>query len=99
MKSAAAYTNKRRVSAEASNNKVQYPGNVARNSQSLAPACPINPNFQVLNYIGISLGCQAQLYKQITVEVITYDGGSSSTEASKILLGSATGEVLDAGDS
>lgn len=40
MKSAAAYTNKRRVMAEAGNTKVEYPGNVAKNYGGLQPVLP-----------------------------------------------------------
>lgn len=50
MKSASAYTNAKRVNAITSNNKVEYPGKVAKNIQPLAASCPIDPNFEVLEY-------------------------------------------------
>ena len=48
MRSAAAYTNKRQVMAEAGNTKVEYPGSVAKNYsqiQSVLPsqASPLTP--------------------------------------------------------
>lgn len=50
MSSAATYINKIRVETIARNNKVEYPGKVAKNNQPLAPTCNINPNFEVLDY-------------------------------------------------
>jgi hypothetical protein len=50
MRSAASYINKIRVETTAKNNKVEYPGKVAKNVEPLAPACPTNPSFTVLFY-------------------------------------------------
>ena len=60
MKSAAAYTNKRRVMAEAGNTKVQQIGNIATNYGPLQPVLPsqaspltvtaCGPNFTEYNY-------------------------------------------------
>ena len=50
MSTASAYTNKLRVENTAKNNKVEYPGRVAKNIEPLAPACPANPSFAVLVY-------------------------------------------------
>lgn len=58
MKSASAYINAKRINAITSNNKVEYPGKVVKNIQPLAPSCPINPNFQVLNYEDTNLKCK-----------------------------------------
>ncbi len=44
MKSAAAYTNKRRVMAEAGNTKVEQIGNVATNYKLLQPVLPSTPS-------------------------------------------------------
>ena len=54
MKSASAYTNLRRVKAEATNLKVQYPGRVAHNFAPLqgATGCPLK-SYTVLDYTTI----------------------------------------------
>lgn len=51
MSSASCYTNKIRVTYEAKNTKVQYPGNVAKTSGILYPALNCTPNFSVFNYV------------------------------------------------
>ena len=54
MKTASAYTNFRRVKAEATNLKVQYPGRVANNFAPIqgATGCPLKL-YGVLNYTTI----------------------------------------------
>lgn len=49
MPSAACYTNKRRVLAEASVTKVEYPGKIAVNNGALSVR-NCSPDFQVLSY-------------------------------------------------
>lgn len=51
MSSSACYTNKIRVTTITKNNKVEYPGKVAKNIEPLAASCPINPSFTVLSYL------------------------------------------------
>lgn len=50
MSSTASYINKKRVETIARNNKVEYPGKVAKNIEPVASTCNINPNFEVLDY-------------------------------------------------
>ena len=69
MKSAAAYTNKRRVMAEAGNTKVEQIGNVATNYGPLQPVLPsqaspltptaCGPDFTRYTYFK---GCRSILY-------------------------------------
>ena len=51
MSSASCYTNKIRVTYEAKNTKVQYPGNVAKTPQPLNATLNCSPNFSVFNYV------------------------------------------------
>jgi len=60
MRSAAAYINKIRVETTVKNNKVEYPGKVAKNVEPLAPGCPVDPNFAVLDYVEIPIGCNSR---------------------------------------
>lgn len=60
MRSAAAYTNKIRVETSVRNNKVEYPGKVAKNIDVLAPTCAADPNFQVLEYKFKSHKCDSK---------------------------------------
>ncbi len=53
MSSASCYTNKVRVTYEAKNTKVQYPGNVARTPGFLYPAINCNPNYSVIRYVHV----------------------------------------------
>lgn len=55
MKTASAYTNYRRVKAEATNLKVQYPGHLANNFAPIqgATGCPL-PIFDNLKYVSIN---------------------------------------------
>ena len=57
MRSSACYTNKIRVTTIVKNNKVEYPGKVAKNIEPLAPSCPVNPSFTVLSYTNGSAYC------------------------------------------
>lgn len=60
MRSASAYINKVRIDTIVRNNKVEYPGRVARTFQLLAPSCPINPNFEVIDYVGVPSVCKVK---------------------------------------
>lgn len=55
--SSACYTNKIRVETIARNNKVEYPGRVAKNIEPLSPTCRTNPSFDVLNYKNVVAKC------------------------------------------
>ena len=50
MRSASCYTNKVKITAYAKNTKVDYPGHVAKNWETLQAALPCNPEFTVQNY-------------------------------------------------
>ena len=56
MRSASCYTDLRKTVAYAKNRKVQYPGGVAKNWETLQAALPCNPNFEVQNY-AVGLPC------------------------------------------
>jgi len=51
MRSASCFTDLRRTVAYAKNRKVQYPGGVAKNWETLQAALPCNPNFEIENYV------------------------------------------------
>lgn len=65
MSSAAAYINKIRVTTIAKNNKVEYPGKVAKNIEPLAPSCSTNPNFQILSYRFKPVNCDNKKTKTV----------------------------------
>lgn len=50
MSTASAYINKIRVETTVKNNKVEYPGKVAKNIEPLAATCRTDPSFNVLSY-------------------------------------------------
>ena len=50
MRTASCYTNKVKVVAYAKNRKVEYPGHVAKNWETLQATLPCNPDFTVQNY-------------------------------------------------
>ena len=82
--SAGAYINRIKVQSQARNVKVQYPGGKATNYNPLYATCSSNPNFSILNYVGIPIGCSTTL-------------GSSCQPSSSCL--PTAGEILDGGDS
>jgi hypothetical protein len=51
MSSAAAYTNRVKVIAQAKNTKVDYPGHVAKNSDTLKATLGCSPNYTIQNYV------------------------------------------------
>lgn len=51
MSSAACYTNKIRVKAEANVTKVEYPGKIAVNNDPILSTQNCSPNYAVLNYV------------------------------------------------
>jgi len=50
MKTAQAYTNKRRILAEAALRKTQYPGSIGLNNNPIYASINCNPAFNTLNY-------------------------------------------------
>lgn len=56
MRSASCYTNKVKTVAYAKNRKVDYPGHVAKNWETLQATLPCNPNFDVQNYV-VTMPC------------------------------------------
>lgn len=78
--SAGAYINRIKVQSQARNVKVQYPGGKATNYNPLYATCSSNPNFSILNYVGIPIGCSTTL-------------GSSCQPSSSCL--PTAGEILD----
>lgn len=84
--SASCYTHRIKVKTQARNGKVQYPGGRAQFTP-LNATCAINPNFTIINYVGIPIGCSTTL-------------GSSCYVPSPV--GNCTptaGQILDGGDS
>ena len=87
-RTASCYTNLIKQRAEAKNNKVDYPGHVAKNWNPLAPTLGCNPNFDVQEYIDIRELCQPKKLGTIQPEcefkyeviVTIYSGGYSETE-------------------
>ena len=60
--STASYINKLRVTTIAKNNKVEYPGKVAKNIEPLAATCATNPNFTVLTYLNTHHYCRVKTH-------------------------------------
>jgi hypothetical protein len=51
MSSAQCFTNRIRVQAEARLTKVQFPGNLARNSNPLEASVALSPDYTKINYV------------------------------------------------
>ena len=105
MSSAACYTNKRRVIAEASITKVQYPGKIANNNDSILSVQNCSPNFATLAYY-THIICRKNCHKPGPPEPILdniLEGGSGPDEFTTILDGgNGTTEsttILDGGNS
>jgi hypothetical protein len=87
-RTASCYTNLIKIKAQAKNNKVDYPGHVAKNWNPLAPTLGCNPIFDEQNYIDIRELCQPKKSTIIQPEcafnyaeiVLIYSGGYSETE-------------------
>ena len=56
MRTASCYTNKVKIVAYAKNKKVEYPGGVAKNWETLQATLPCNPDFTIQTYAA-SLPC------------------------------------------
>lgn len=64
MSSAACYTNKVKVVAQAKNTKVNYPGGEAKNNDKVYATLGCNPNFAIQNYVPLTR-CGARVFKCI----------------------------------
>jgi hypothetical protein len=62
MSTASAYINKIRVESTVRNNKVEYPGKVAKNIEPLAATCSTNPSFTVLSYTKAHSYCGLRIH-------------------------------------
>lgn len=91
-----AYTARRRFISDARVTKVQYPGSIAVNLNTVQSGIYCNPDFTVLNYaIPCPFGC-ANLFVPPIVCVDIYDGGLSNTNANIIYEGgNSTTESLN----
>ena len=86
--SAQSYTNKRRVLAEASALKVQYPVSVAF-TNTLVPTINCNQTFQTLVYTDIcacSFNGRGTLRPTPSLNVTSIDGGNSETGVENVSL-------------
>lgn len=110
-RSASCYTNLRKTTALAKNNKVDYPGHIAKNWNPLASSLGCNPIFDVQEYIDVIALCQPsragsiqqQCQYNYNVIVTIYSGGYSETEDPDHYDGgntsNATTTILDGGTS
>lgn len=81
MSSAACFTNRRRVIAESSLTKVQYPGKIA-SENPLLPVRNCSPNFSILQYVD-NVRCKVLCSAAAPPEgIITYDGGNYESSGS-----------------
>ena len=98
------------MTAVAKNNKVDYPGHVAKNWNPLAPTLGCNPIFNENVYLDIRGLCsvqpvpiQPECQFDYTIYVYIYSGGYSETEDPDHYDGGATGNtttfILDGGTS
>lgn len=103
MNTAACNTDKVRVNTITRNNKVEYPGKVGKNIEFLAPSCPIDPDFTVLEYIDKTLFCSKSNAcpapdPQPIVDCMIYTGQGADTESNNVLSGFGNQTVLSGGD-
>lgn len=92
MRSSASFTNKKRVLAEASVTKVQYPGRVANNNDSILSVKNCSPNFDQLEY-NVRFNCPPP--QRIPYFGCNIDGGNSTTESETIILGQGSSFIFD----
>ncbi len=88
MRSASAYTNAIRIATTVRNNKVDYPGRIAKNFNSLNPVCPISPDFSKIEYVGIPLYCNTTNFcPEPKTPCEIYTAGNALTEEPNVLSG------------
>lgn len=96
MSSAAWYINKRRVLAEASLTKIEYPGRI-ENINPLLPVRNCSPNYSVISYID-NVCCKPSKPVPIVPPPVlgcNLDGGNSLSGPSIILDGNGSSTILD----
>lgn len=91
MRSSASFTNRRRVLAEASITKVQYPGRVANNNDSILSVKNCLPDYSELIY-KTKFCCQPPRIPYFGCNI---DGGNSTTESDTILQGDDITRIFD----
>jgi hypothetical protein len=97
MRTAACYTNRVRIVAYAKNKKVNYPGGVAKNWETLQATLPCSPDFTVQTYVGVPIYCSQTNACAIAIPVVQppsstiYSGGGAGTESTTILSGGGAG--------
>jgi hypothetical protein len=98
MRSASAYINKIRVKTEAKTRKVQYPGMIALNTNSIYAAINCNPVFDVLRYMytGKCIPCPSELVNIPSCNGIL-EGGTYNNSFCMILDGSGNEIIYDGG--
>ena len=108
MSSAACYTNRRRVLAEASVTKVQYPGRVATNNDTILSVRNCSPDYDIMNYVTTKPCCVSPIVvppepPQPPVISGILDGGNFTTQSMNILDGgnyaTESTTILDGGNS
>lgn len=106
MSSAACYTNKRRILAQASVTKVQYPGRIAVNNDSIFSVINCNSDYDTIDYITTKPCCVSPIVvppqpPPSFSDIL--DGGNYITESTDILDGgnytTESGTILDGGNS
>ena len=89
--SAQCYTNKRRVLAEASLRKTQYPGSIGLNNNPIYASINCNPDFTKLTYL-INRCCIRNINKSLPAEevlLILGAGGANSESTATVSGGGA----------
>jgi hypothetical protein len=101
--SAQCYTNKRRILAEASLRKVQYPGSIGLNNHPLYASINCKPDFSELVYL-IKLCCvRTYSTEKPPIRIIILEGGRSTTLSLDIVDGgnalTDSYDIIDGGNS
>lgn len=96
-----AYTNKRRILAEASLRKVQYPGSIGLNNTPLYASINCNPDFNELTYSAKT--CCTKVGSAPPGLSSILDGGNGRTLSTIVLNGgnatTNSNEIFDGGNS
>lgn len=96
-----AYTNKRRILAEASLRKTQYPGSIGLNNTPLYASINCSPDFNELAYSAKT--CCTRVGSARPEQLLILDGGNSGTLSTIVLNGenatTNSSEIFDGGNS
>jgi len=96
------YTNKRRILAEASIRKVQYPGSIGLNNNPIYSSINCKVDFKELIYL-INRCCVRNTFKTPTpvTQILSIGGGRASSSINNILDGgnasTTSSDIVDAG--